>query len=90
MPLKGEFNTRSVYELTSDYVLEAPHAAMPPSDMASSSAAFMLLRYATSCVWYGDVVSTTNSMIGSAIGVSVGDTILESEVRRRTKPIAVQ
>ncbi|KAI0686663.1 major facilitator superfamily domain-containing protein [Cerioporus squamosus] len=48
----------------------ALHAAMPPSDMATSSAAFMLLR-----------------LIGSAIGVSVGDTVLESEVRRRTKTI---
>ncbi|KAM5542344.1 hypothetical protein V8D89_003803 [Ganoderma adspersum] len=47
--------------------LIALHAAMPPEEMAASSATFMLLR-----------------LVGSAIGVTVGDTILTSEVKVRT------
>ncbi|KAI9057632.1 MFS general substrate transporter [Trametes sanguinea] len=46
--------------------LIALHASMPRADMATSSAAFMLLR-----------------LIGSSIGVSVGDAIFENEVSRR-------
>ncbi|KAL7282721.1 hypothetical protein ACG7TL_004195 [Trametes sanguinea] len=50
--------------------LIALHASMPRADMATSSAAFMLLR-----------------LIGSSIGVSVGDAVFVNGVKQRTADV---
>ncbi|KAI0774729.1 major facilitator superfamily domain-containing protein [Trametes elegans] len=50
--------------------LIALHAALPRSDTATSSAAFMLIR-----------------LIGSSLGLSVGDTVFKDQVRTRTTHI---